>query len=185
MRVGLVQLRSSDDPEENLPRTLSYLEEAAQSGADLILTDWNMPKVNGLQFIQNVKARGFKDVPIIMVTTEAEKAIDAQDTTLNLDSDFSADELQAELDQLSDLSVLDTSLDEDAQPASGAEPPANLGLVEEDVTTIEEGLDQPIDLDEATTSVLFVVTNLSSRLPDADEPDGSERAFELVVDRAD
>jgi len=43
----------------------------------------------------------------------------------------------------------------------------------------------PIDLDEVTATVLFVVTNLSSRLPDADEPDGSERAFELVVDRAD
>jgi hypothetical protein len=43
----------------------------------------------------------------------------------------------------------------------------------------------PIDLEEATATVLFVVTNLSSRLPDADEPDGSERAFELVVDRAD
>ena len=83
---------------------------------------------------------------------EAEKAIDAEDTTLNLDSDFSADELQAELDQLSDLSVLDTSSDDDDQPASVAEPPANLGLVDEDVTTTDEGLDQPIDLDEAFES---------------------------------
>jgi hypothetical protein len=32
---------------------------------------------------------------------------------------------------------------------------------------------------------LFVVTNLSSTLPDADEPDVSERAFELIVDRGD
>jgi hypothetical protein len=43
----------------------------------------------------------------------------------------------------------------------------------------------PIDLGETTAEVVFVVTNLSSRLPDADEPDGGERAFELVVDRAD
>ena len=43
----------------------------------------------------------------------------------------------------------------------------------------------PIELDRTTTRILFVVTNLSSRLPDADEPDANERAFELVVDRAD
>ena len=45
----------------------------AIQGADLILTDWNMPNVNGLEFIKNVKNSAFKDVPIIMVTTEAEK----------------------------------------------------------------------------------------------------------------
>lgn len=43
----------------------------------------------------------------------------------------------------------------------------------------------PLELDQKTTRILFVVTNLSSRLPDADEPDANERAFELVVDRAD
>jgi len=43
----------------------------------------------------------------------------------------------------------------------------------------------PIEIDEATAAILFVVTNLSNGLPDADEPDGSERGFELVVDRAD
>jgi hypothetical protein len=30
-----------------------------------------------------------------------------------------------------------------------------------------------------------VVTNLSSRLPDADEPDANQRSFELIVDRAE
>ena len=45
-----------------------------ENGVDLILTDWNMPNVNGLQFIQQVMASPFKGVPIIMVTTEAEKS---------------------------------------------------------------------------------------------------------------
>jgi len=42
----------------------------------------------------------------------------------------------------------------------------------------------PIELEEKTIRILFVVTNLSSALPDADEADANERAFELVVDRA-
>ena len=47
------------------------LEE--NQGFDLILIDWNMPNMKGLEFIQKVKAGPFKDIPIIMVTTEAEK----------------------------------------------------------------------------------------------------------------
>jgi hypothetical protein len=43
----------------------------------------------------------------------------------------------------------------------------------------------PIELDETTARLVFVVTNLSNALPDADEPSGNERAFELIVDRAD
>ncbi|HOX06982.1 MAG TPA: response regulator [Planctomycetota bacterium] len=42
---------------------------------DVILTDWNMPKMNGLEFLKSVKGNAaFKDIPVIMVTTEAEKA---------------------------------------------------------------------------------------------------------------
>ncbi len=39
---------------------------------DLVLTDWNMPGKNGLEVIQEIRKTN-KDVPIIMVTTEAEK----------------------------------------------------------------------------------------------------------------
>ena len=52
-------------------------------------------------------------------------------------------------------------------------------------TTVTPTAYVPIDIAETTTRILFVVTNLSRRLPDADEPDASERAFELVVDRGD
>ena len=38
MKAALVQLRSSDDPKANLPVTLGHLADAAESGADLILT---------------------------------------------------------------------------------------------------------------------------------------------------
>lgn len=45
----------------------------------------------------------------------------------------------------------------------------------------------PVELDERTASVLIVVTNLSWRRPDADEPDENVRAFRLSLDavRAD
>jgi two-component system chemotaxis response regulator CheY len=39
----------------------------------LILTDWNMPEMNGLEFLKAVRSRvEFRDVPVVMVTTETE-----------------------------------------------------------------------------------------------------------------
>lgn len=42
----------------------------------------------------------------------------------------------------------------------------------------------PVELDQNADALLLVVTNLSSRLPDADHPDPNQRAFELIIDRA-
>jgi len=37
---------------------------------DLILCDWNMPEMNGLQFVQAVRAKEeYQNIPIIMLTT--------------------------------------------------------------------------------------------------------------------
>jgi two-component system, chemotaxis family, chemotaxis protein CheY len=44
------------------------------AGVELLLTDWNMPNMNGLELVKNVKANVlFKNVPIIMITTEGGK----------------------------------------------------------------------------------------------------------------
>jgi hypothetical protein len=43
----------------------------------------------------------------------------------------------------------------------------------------------PIDLDETTQRLLFVVTNLADGLPDADEAEVHQRSFELILDRAE
>lgn len=41
----------------------------------LILLDWNMPRMNGIEFLEQVSTKvQYKSIPIIMVTTEAEKA---------------------------------------------------------------------------------------------------------------
>ena len=42
---------------------------------DMLITDWNMPEMNGLELVKKVRAdERFKDLPIIMVTTEGGKA---------------------------------------------------------------------------------------------------------------
>ncbi|TWU58736.1 Chemotaxis protein CheY [Rubripirellula tenax] len=38
----------------------------------LVLTDWNMPNMNGLELLTAIRATGSK-VPVIMITTEAEQ----------------------------------------------------------------------------------------------------------------
>lgn len=42
---------------------------------EMLITDWNMPEMNGLELVKKVRAdERFIDVPIIMVTTEGGKA---------------------------------------------------------------------------------------------------------------
>jgi two-component system chemotaxis response regulator CheY len=39
---------------------------------DLILLDWNMPNVNGFEFLKKIKALDqYKNIPVIMITSEA------------------------------------------------------------------------------------------------------------------
>ena len=49
---------------------------------DLALVDWNMPGMNGLDMLTQLRAEGHSDVKVLMVTTEAEndfivRALDA------------------------------------------------------------------------------------------------------------
>jgi len=47
----------------------------ANPEVDMLITDWNMPEMNGLELVLKVRADArFKDLPIIMVTTEGGKA---------------------------------------------------------------------------------------------------------------
>ena len=50
------------------------LERLEQNGvADVALVDWNMPEMNGLEFVRAVRAQpGYRQMPLMMVTTETE-----------------------------------------------------------------------------------------------------------------
>lgn len=63
---------------------LDALERLKESGGiELALVDWNMPEMNGYEFICAVRAdTAYNSMPLVMVTTEAEmsqvvKAIEA------------------------------------------------------------------------------------------------------------
>jgi two-component system chemotaxis response regulator CheY len=49
---------------------------------DLALVDWNMPEMNGLEMLRQLRSEGYTDLKVLMVTTEAEndfivRALDA------------------------------------------------------------------------------------------------------------
>ncbi len=50
------------------------LEVMSKNKVDMIVTDWNMPEMDGLTFVKAVRAKDeYKDLPILMITTEAGK----------------------------------------------------------------------------------------------------------------
>lgn len=49
------------------------LDAVAKSSYDIILMDWNMPTMSGIDAVRGIRAKGV-NTPIIMVTTEAEKS---------------------------------------------------------------------------------------------------------------
>ncbi len=71
---------------KNLLRQIGYTEiDEAEDGAqaysklktggfDFVVSDWNMPNMDGLDFLKKVRSDPeLKDIPILMVTAEAEK----------------------------------------------------------------------------------------------------------------
>lgn len=54
------------------------LKKLSENRYDLVLTDINMPLIDGLKFVnllRNDRLNGNKDVPVIIITTEGEEAV--------------------------------------------------------------------------------------------------------------
>jgi two-component system chemotaxis response regulator CheY len=50
------------------------LEQLQNRQIDLVLLDWNMPELSGIDFLRTVRAtEQYKGLPIIMVTSESSK----------------------------------------------------------------------------------------------------------------
>lgn len=65
-KIGYSNISQAGDGRE----ALNVLER--EGGVDLIVTDWNMPTMSGLEFVQHVR-KNDKTTPILMVTTNATK----------------------------------------------------------------------------------------------------------------
>jgi two-component system chemotaxis response regulator CheY len=51
------------------------LQQLSASKVDLVVTDWNMPVMNGLEFVRELRTMSESaTVPVLMVTTNAEGA---------------------------------------------------------------------------------------------------------------
>lgn len=50
------------------------LAKVKSESPDLVITDWNMPRMDGLEFVTTLRATDeFKELPILMVTTRSVK----------------------------------------------------------------------------------------------------------------
>jgi two-component system chemotaxis response regulator CheY len=64
-RIGYEDVVEANDGVDGLSK---------MDGIELVLTDWNMPEMDGLTFVKTLRANAkYNNVPIIMVTTEAAK----------------------------------------------------------------------------------------------------------------
>lgn len=66
-QLGFTNVTEADDGS-------TALELLKTNSFDLIISDWNMPKMTGLDLLKNVRAAPeTKDIPFLMVTAEAQK----------------------------------------------------------------------------------------------------------------
>ncbi|NQU64774.1 MAG: response regulator [SAR324 cluster bacterium] len=70
--LTLLKFTNIDDAENG-----SVALEKLEAGKfDLVISDWTMPEMNGLELLQKIKESGkHKHIPVMMVTAEAEQAI--------------------------------------------------------------------------------------------------------------
>ena len=66
-QIGFTDIAEADDGN-------TALKELKKGKYDLILCDWNMPEMPGIDLLKTLKADDqLKDIPFIMVTAEAQK----------------------------------------------------------------------------------------------------------------
>ena len=81
------------------------LEVLTMATVDLVITDWNMPTMDGLELLKAIRADGrIKHLPVLMLTAEAKReniiaALQAGVTNYIV-KPFTADALKAKIDKV-------------------------------------------------------------------------------------
>lgn len=66
-RLGIPKVREAEDGK-------SALAEISKHPPQVVITDWGMPKLNGLQLLQIIrKHEALKHLPVLMITSRTEK----------------------------------------------------------------------------------------------------------------
>lgn len=96
--LGFDNSHEADDGATALP----LLKEG---GFDFLITDWNMPKLTGLELVQKVRAESdISSIPILMVTAEAKRdqIIEAAQAGVNgyIVKPFTANVLKEKMDKI-------------------------------------------------------------------------------------
>jgi two-component system, chemotaxis family, chemotaxis protein CheY len=66
-RIGISDVIEAEDGAD------AYAKLEIEDGINFIITDWNMPNMSGLEFVNKVREGQFKKIPILMVTTRSIK----------------------------------------------------------------------------------------------------------------
>lgn len=79
------------------------LKKVVEEKVDLIICDWNMPEMNGLQFLYNLR-ENWQEIPVIMLTTvnTQDEVIAAMKAGANsyLTKPFTRDSLKEKIEQI-------------------------------------------------------------------------------------
>ncbi len=97
-QIGFTNIIEADDGSTALP----ILEK---DNIDLVITDWNMPKMSGLELLKAIRSNpNLKDTPVLMVTAEAlkENIIEAVKAGVNnyVVKPFTAQTLQEKIEKI-------------------------------------------------------------------------------------
>lgn len=66
-QIGFVNIFEADDG-------TTALEEIKKNGFDLIISDWNMPKMTGIELLKAVRSNPeLKNIPFLMITPEVQE----------------------------------------------------------------------------------------------------------------
>ena len=64
-KIGQNHITEAEDGKD----ALSKMDDSI----DMVITDWNMPIMDGLELVKSLRGGAYKQIPILMVTTNAAK----------------------------------------------------------------------------------------------------------------